>query len=134
MNAFLIVVLALAALAALFCLFVLVRLYYLGSRIGAFRTLLRIGEGAPWMRGYARYGRYNMAWSRLISLSIRPRYLFSRARLQLDGPPERDTRLGTVTLMLSYGETHIELVVSEGDYSGLVSWIDSLPPGELPPS
>lgn len=132
MNAFLIVVLVILACALLAFILLAARIYYLGSRIGAFRTMFRESNKHRWMRGYARYGSRNMAWSRLISFSLRPKYLFPRANLELVGQPEHDKWSGTAHLHVADGKSHFELVMSEGDYAGLVSWIDSLPPGEAP--
>ncbi len=121
-------------LAALLCavIFVLVRVYILSHRRGSFRTMLRITQGPGseqgWMRGYACYGQTNMAWSALMSFRVRPDLLLPRTSLDLRGTPLHDPETGTATLFLGDDERSYEMVLSTGDYEGLVSWVTSAPP------
>lgn len=122
----------LASLGLIIGGFFLIRALYLASRIGAFRTLLRRLGPLKWRRGYARYGQFNMAWSPLISLSLRPELLLPRAQLEVIGEATLDSEDGTTILRLRCRAEEYELILSTGDYNGLVSWIESSPPQEAP--
>ncbi len=124
----------LVGLGLLCCAFLLGRIYVLSSRRGSFRTLLRIvntdrpTQSSGWMRGYARYGQSNMAWSGLLRLRVSPDLLLPRTSLEMNGPPVHDPEMGTTTLWLRDGEHEYQMVLSSGDYQGVVSWVDSAPP------
>lgn len=121
-----VLILLLSALMILF-LFVVGRIIYLGTRIGAFRTVLRGPGDTGWRRGYARYGQHNLAWNALVSLRIAPGLLLPRTSLEVLGV-NHDTAAGTTQMHLRAGDAEYQLILSTGDYTGLVSWVDSAPP------
>ena len=116
--AILLVLAGIILLAALIGVYFLVRMYYLGSRVGAFRTLLRVRGQSGWKRGYARYGETAMAWFPIVGFRWRPGLLMSREELEVVDKPT-----------LEY-----DLILSMGDYTGLIAWTDSRGPRELPQS
>ncbi|MFT0762764.1 DUF2550 family protein [Scrofimicrobium sp. R131] len=115
--------------------FLLGRIYVLSHRLGSFRTLLRVidpkepSHDSGWMRGYARYGRSNMAWSGLVRFRVTPDLLLARTSLELVEQPRHHPTMGTSVLHLRDGDCEYEMVLSTGDYEGVISWIDSAPPG-----
>ncbi|MSS84743.1 DUF2550 family protein [Actinomycetaceae bacterium WB03_NA08] len=110
-------------------LFIIVRLWRLSTLRYSFRALLRT-PGGQWRRGFACYGATNMAWYSLVRFAIAPDLLLPRTTLEVVGKPVQDHSEGTTTLWLQSGDDRWELVVSTGDYTGLLSWIDSNPPSE----
>lgn len=107
------------------------RAIYLGTRIGAFRAMLRFPDSGRWHRGYARYGRHHLAWASLYSLRVRPNLLLPREKVSIVVQPQDTQWVGAVLLNLKYKDKDYQLLMSQGDYTGLVSWIDSVPPGEV---
>ena len=122
------------ALLLVLAAFVLIRIYLLSHQIGSFRTLIRVTDPKSpdrptgLMRGYACYWQKNMAWSGLVRLRVHPDYLLPRGSLELIDQPVHNPATGTSTLLLRGGEREYEVMLSTGDYEGLVSWIDSEPP------
>lgn len=116
--------------------FILGRIYILSRQRGSFRTFMRTVDHqnpektTDWMRGYACYGRTNLAWSGLVRLRTRPDLLLPRTTLELVRAPKHEPETGTTTLYLSDGPKQYEVVLSTGDYQGVVSWVDSAPPEE----
>lgn len=107
--------------------FLVARIAFLSTRIGAFRTVLRIPGRTGWRRGYACYGRHNLAWNPLIALSVAPGLLLPRVSLEVLGVSHNE-EAGTTLLRLRSGDSEYQLILSTGDYTGLVSWVDSAPP------
>lgn len=117
--------------ASVVLLIILARAIFLGTRIGALRVMLRAPDSRQWQRGYARYGRYHLAWAKLFSLKMRPDLLLPRQKVKLVVQPQNEQLGGAVLVTLVYHDKEYELLMSQGDYTGLVSWVDSAPPGEL---
>ena len=113
--------------------FLSVRFFLLSRQQGSFPSMLRVTEGPGseqgWKRGFACYGQTNMAWSGLARLSVSPDLLLPRSSLELYAAPLHDPETGTSTLFLGDEERKYEMVLSTGDYEGLVSWVASSPPG-----
>lgn len=126
---FLVSMVLLGALAV--ALFVLIRIVYLSSRIGTFRSVLRVPGGDGWKRGYARYGQRNLAWNALVHFGFSPNLLLPRSSLEVLGVSHNQDA-GTTLIRLHSGEVEYQLILSTGDYTGLVSWLDSAPPQETP--
>ncbi len=123
----LLVVLLLVALVLL--IFVGARIVYLATRLGAFRTVLHIPGQTGWRRGYARYGQRNLAWNPLVALRFSPGILLPRTSLEVLGV-SHTPEAGTTLMRLRSGDAEYQLILSTGDYTGLVSWVDSAPPQE----
>ena len=67
----------------------IVRLRRLAGRVGSFECALRRPGLNRWMSGIATFGGDPVEWTRLVSLSVRPRYRFERADIELGGVSHR---------------------------------------------
>ena len=61
----------------------ILRLRHLAGRVGSFECALRRPGRGRWASGIATFGNESVEWMRLVSLSVRPRYRFERAGLEL---------------------------------------------------
>lgn len=110
------------------------------SRMGGlFDCSLRLSATTPgtgWVLGVARYSGDNLEWFRVFSPSLRPRVIFPRsishAGVQRDPDPieavglNHDERI--VAIELNDGHSW-ELAMSQASLTGLLSWLESAPPG-----
>lgn len=110
------------------------------SRMGGlFDCSLRLSATTPgtgWVLGVARYSGDNLEWFRVFSPSLRPRVIFPRsishAGVQRDPDPieavglNHDERI--VAIELNDGHSW-ELAMSPASLTGLLSWLESAPPG-----
>lgn len=93
-----------------------------------------IGEN-HWRVGMARYGSARLDWFRLGGFTVRARYHWDRAHLELQAPATlrgRD-RIGllpeAVGVQCRYGDNCFELALAPGAYTALRAWVESSPPG-----
>lgn len=121
-----IVILAVLAACALF---IIGRIWRISSRRHSFRTMLRV-PGSNWRRGFACYGAMHMAWYSLVRFSTKPDLVFSRTGLAINGTPVHDRTNGTTLVTFANAGREYELLLSTGDYNGLLSWLGSVPPRE----
>lgn len=126
----LIVVIALIPVVAILVILLigLIRSAILHGRSGSFPAFLLAND--RWVRGIAEYGRANLAWRKSFSLYAAPNLVISRRQIDvLDAPAHWEgNELVVVTLNVSGGA--VTLALRSGDAAGLISWIDSSPPGE----
>ncbi len=122
--------LAVALVVALVALYLILRIYLIGRRSGTFRTLLRRRGQDGWRRGFASYGATSVAWVPVISFRIRPQIRLRRGEMEIIGKPIVSAGTSTATLRLRSESTEYDLILSVGDYAGLISWIDSGAPGQ----
>lgn len=106
----------------------------LSRTVGAFDCSLRRRQGA-WIPGVARYADDRLDWFRLLDVSWRPSRSLSRSELTILGrrSPDRLDHLLTpdwVLVRCRYESAMLELGMSEMDYTGLSTWLESAPPGE----
>jgi hypothetical protein len=133
------VALALAVVLLVPVLFLATRRRWLSRQGGLFDCSLRLSNktpGAGWALGVARYSGDNLEWFRVFSPSLRPRLIFPRsvvhAGLQRDPDAiesvvlTNDQRI--VRLELTDGRSW-ELAMSMASLTGLLSWLESSPPG-----
>lgn len=127
---------ALLYVGVLLLIVVMFSLAYMGLR-----TVILVGRGASfgawiinpesnkWVRGIALYGQLNLAWYRLSSASTSPTILLPRTNLEVVGgpTPSRDANY-TVVRLRAPQETYT-LALLPGDAAGLISWVNSAPPG-----
>jgi hypothetical protein len=91
-----------------------------------------------WMLGVARYEEDRLEWFRIFTLDPRPGLVLQRSRLDLLEwrPPsarEIDSILpGSVIVRCSYDRDTLELAMTESDYTGFSTWLESAPPGIAP--
>ncbi|HQZ00448.1 MAG TPA: DUF2550 domain-containing protein [Propionicimonas sp.] len=124
----------------------LVPLAWLGARRrglarqgGLFECSLRLSTKTPgtgWVLGVARYRGDNLEWYRSFSLSLRPRLVFPRSQTHAGAQREPDP----IESVLLYDDQRImrmeladasswELAMSVASLTGLLSWLESAPPG-----
>ncbi len=93
------------------------------------------GEGG-WTLGFAAYHGRELHWYRTFSLSLRPRYRFVRGEVAVEG---RRQPQGSEAHALHTGHLVVrtensvgvrQLALSPGALTGLLSWLESSPPGE----
>lgn len=110
---------------------------WLARQGGMFECSLRLhASTGGWALGMARYSGEYLEWFRIFSLSMRPFGRFQRRLVSVAGQrtPEL-AELGSLypnQLVLSLvdreGETR-ELAMSQASLTGLLSWLESAPPG-----
>lgn len=121
---------ALLALALLLALFVL-RTWHLTRRVGVFESALALPDSAPLRDGWACYRAGRLEWFPNISLRTTPRHTWAREGFEiLEAAPATSPRSGQPVrrVLVRAGGEQFALVVSEGSYAGLRSWIESAPP------
>jgi len=130
MGTLLIIIGALLALCLLAGGLLLWRLHALNRRVGSFECAMRHGE--HWHAGIATYARNHLDWHRVVSLSLRPSRRWRRGDLmvlrrnlrQLDG---RASQVGEVHCV--FRDQDLVLAANDQAVDGLVSWLESAPPG-----
>jgi hypothetical protein len=116
-----------------------VRRRWLSRQGGLFDCSLRLSTktpGAGWALGVARYSGDNLEWFRVFSPSLRPRLIFPRsvshAGAQRDPDAIESVALTfeqrILTMELVDGQSW-ELAMSTASLTGLLSWLESSPPG-----
>lgn len=116
-----------------------VRRVTLARRLGSFDCSVRmVAEGRSWMAGVARYGTNRLDWYRVFSLSPRPSRSWERSRLEVVG--QRVPVGGEVAVVVvpdlwviscRYDGDELDLAMSAEAYTGLASWADAGPPGQV---
>lgn len=125
-------------LVVLLVLGLLVRGRLLARSGGAFDMSVTRGSepGAKgWMHGLAVYGDAEVRWFRTFSLSWRPRYRLTRGDVQIDGrrQPVGDEvhaiHPGHLIVSATRASGVQQLAMSPNALTGLLSWLESSPPG-----
>ncbi|MGN6522937.1 MAG: DUF2550 domain-containing protein, partial [Actinomycetes bacterium] len=108
-----------------------------GGRTGGGRTTVTArAYGKGWTLGLARYGGNSLEWFRVFSWSLRPRHVFPRGDLLVRGrrkpagPEALSLLAGSVVIECAVGRDVVELALSEDALTGLLSWLESAPPGQ----
>lgn len=120
-------------------IFLASRRRWLSRQGGLFDCSLRLHRktpGAGWALGVARYSGDNLEWFRVFSPSLRPRLIFPRsvstAGIQRDPDPIESVVLTDdqriINLELADGQSW-ELSMASASLTGLLSWLESSPPG-----
>ncbi len=137
----------LIVLAALIILFgallggFVLRHLFLGRRPGSFDCSLRQDlnrRSGGWMLGVARYQVDRLEWFRIFSFTPRPRRTLDRSALVVrDWYPPADSDVDSlmpesVIVRCQYQREELEFAMTEADYNGFSTWLESAPPG-LPP-
>lgn len=132
------VTVALASVLVLVVSLSTVRRLVLARAVGSFDCSVRTGDGAHgWSVGVARYGPDRIDWFRVFSLSLRPSRVYERRRLTLV-----DTRVpqggetfavlpGVRVVACRYDGTELDLAMSGDACTGLSSWLEASPPGQV---
>jgi Protein of unknown function (DUF2550) len=124
----------------------LVILVLVASGIATRRFLLERGggtvecglrtAGGSWRLGVASYQREDLYWFGIFAISMRPQETFSRRDLTVvsrrSPTPAEAASLGSgmtvVECRLGEAQT-VELALTEGALTGLLSWLEAAPPG-----
>ncbi|MGB3955814.1 MAG: DUF2550 domain-containing protein [Brooklawnia sp.] len=118
----------------------LVRRAWLSVLGGLFDCALRADGATKWRPGLARYSGQYLEWYLVWHPWPRPTRLFVRDRCELVGFRDSDvseSKLGyafaRVVTLRARGQNpeRWELAVNEGSATGLVSWLESAPPGRI---
>lgn len=113
---------------------------------GAIECYLRMrgakGRRGSWRVGFGRYGTQNLGWFPVLSLRPRPTVRLSRRGLVVvdrrspepgDAPLPVDMTIVEIGWMAEDGsdpqKAVYELAMGEGQLTGFLSWIESMPPG-----
>lgn len=109
-------------------LWLLARFILLIRLPGAVQCSMR-QPGQNWRTGILVLGQDALQWYRTRSLAPVPRRTITRGSFVLvSHRPSREDPDTTIVEMRD-GATHLVAAMSSGSFSGLVSWIDSAPPG-----
>ena len=80
------------------------------------------------MSGIATFGGDAVEWTRLVSLSVRPRYRFERADIELGGVSHRGAEGNIVDVECDYRGERFDLAMVEDSHSAMVAWLESAAP------
>ncbi len=133
------VALTLVVLLLVPVVFLSARRRWLSRQGGLFDCSLRLSTSTPgtgWVLGVARYSGDNLEWFRAFSLSLRPRLIFPRSQSSAGVQREPDP----IESVLLYDDQRIvrielvdgrswELAMAVASLTGLLSWLESAPPG-----
>ena len=123
------VLLAALAIAVLVLIYVNVRARNLNHRVGSFRCWARPDPQAGWTSGVAQYETDTLNWYRLVGFSGKPVFSLPRKGMEVSPPKNRATDGSVVEVRVSAGDQRWEFAIQPESYNGLVSWIESGPPG-----
>jgi hypothetical protein len=119
----------------------IIRRRLLGRNAATFDCSLRRDrprKPGGWMLGVARYEEDRLEWFRIFTLNPRPGYVLQRARLDLiEGRQPTDDEIdsilpGSIVARCSYDKEVFELAMTQNDYTGFTTWLESAPPGIAP--
>ena len=94
------------------------------------------GTWKGWTLGLAVYRETELEWYRTFSLSLRPRYRFIRGDVRIDGRREPEGRevhaihAGHLIVGTHNASDVKQLAMSANALTGLLSWLESSPPGQ----
>ncbi len=101
-------------------------------------SINRNAAGIPkgWTLGLAVYRESHLEWFRTFSLSLRPRYRFERGDVQIEGRREPDSdevhalHDGHLIVGTMNAAGIQQFAMSANALTGLLSWLESAPPGQ----
>lgn len=120
---------ALLSLVAICAGYMAVRAMILLGRAASFGAWIINPESGKWVRGIALYGQLNLAWYKLASPSPSPTIRLSRTNLEVVGGPTPSRDANYTVVRLRSKENSYTLALLPGDAAGLISWVNSAPPG-----
>ncbi|MFW6598576.1 DUF2550 domain-containing protein [Propionibacteriaceae bacterium Y2011] len=129
---------------------VVIRARWLTRLGGSFDCSLRVDHDTPgtgWALGVARYRADELEWFRYYAVSLRPKLTLGRTAatvLEIRDPDNlealalyaghRVVRLEVPARRGSAGSEPCDLAMSAESVTGLLSWLESAPPGQAPRS
>ena len=109
--------------------FLALRAAILVGRKASFSTwVVRPGDD-QWIRGVALYGQITLAWYRLAGLGTQQDLSLPRAYLEVVGGPVPTADNNYIIVRLRSPQGLFTLALEHGDAAGLISWVNSAPPG-----
>jgi hypothetical protein len=118
------------------------RRHFLGRQGATFDCSLRRENSRKpggWMLGVARYQDDRLEWFRIFTFDPRPWKVLQRARINLierraPADAEIDSIMpNSVVVRCSYGPDEVlDLAMTQSDYTGFSTWLESAPPGVAP--
>ena len=123
---------AILAVVVLAFAYLAIRASVLAAKRATFGAwLVRPGDRS-WIRGVALYGQCTLAWYRLLSFSLRAEVSLPRTAIDVVGGPV-PTRDGQyLVVRLNTPEGLYAFALDRGDAAGVISWVNSAPPGIEP--
>lgn len=115
--------------AAICVAYMVLRTLILVGRAASFGAWIINPESNQWVRGIALYGQLNLAWYRLSSPSTAPNIRLSRTNLEVVGGPTQSRDANYTVVRLRSRQEDYTLALLPGDAAGLISWVNSAPPG-----
>ncbi|MRJ76744.1 DUF2550 family protein [Aeromicrobium sp. SMF47] len=127
------------AAVVLLVIWLLFRRRLLARSGGTFDMSVNRSASVPakgWMLGLAVYRDTELEWFRTFSVSMRPRYRFTRGDVRIDG---RRDPVGSEVHAVQAGHLIVstenasgvrQLAMSPHALTGLLSWLESSPPGQ----
>ncbi|WP_099331638.1 DUF2550 family protein [Actinomyces minihominis] len=125
----LLVLASVVGLALLLVAYLALRAAILVGRKASFGAWVISPDEDQWIRGIALYGQVNLAWFRLASVKTQADLLLHRTQLEVLGGPSRSRDQNYIVIKLRSPEGVYTFALSEGDAAGLISWVNSAPPG-----
>lgn len=128
-----IVVLCVAAVLLLGAAIILARQRFMLRAPGSLPVALRPSPSARWQYGVARYAGGELRWYRSLGFGTRPNRVLDRRNvivLRHRSPEPQETGslpASAIIVDLRDRGTEFELALSDGAYTGFVSWLESAP-------
>ncbi len=122
---------ALLSIFAVWGGYMAVRAMILLGRAASFGAWIINPESGQWVRGIALYGQLNLAWYKLSSPNPSPTIRLSRTNLEVVGGPTPSRDANYTVVRLRSGDKGYTLALLPGDAAGLISWVNSAPPGTV---
>ena len=119
---------AMAVLLIVAALWLLLRFTLLIRVAGALQCSMRRPDH-QWRTGVMVLGQDGLQWYRTRSISPLPRRVITRENFALVSHRPSKADPETTIIELRDGSTPIVVAMSASSFAGLVSWIDSAPPG-----
>jgi hypothetical protein len=122
-----------AVVVLVVCGLILARQRYMLRATGGIPLAVR-STGNRWLYGIARYIGGELRWYRSLGLGTRPTRVFQRSELRIVGhraPSEDETRSLPTTAVIVDCQVRsgdVVIALSEGAFTGFVSWIESSAP------
>lgn len=129
-----VVVLCVAVLVVVACAVVLARQRFMLRAAGSFPVALHPGATQRWQYGVARYAGGELRWYRSLGFGTRPNRVLRRQNVQLMGhrsPNQNELSSIPATAVIVDCRDHgrdVSLALSDGAYTGFVSWLESSAP------
>lgn len=133
------ILLALLVVLAAPIAFLMVRRFWLSRAGGAFECSVRLDTTTPstgWVLGVARYAESQLEWFRFFSLRFSPRLVLPRTGTSVwevrDPEPVEAVTLytGHRVVKVEADQQTWEIAMSSESVTGLLSWLESVPPGQ----